>query len=129
MAYHQYQPYKTLTQLRHPKQDILQNPNALPHPSDMPVCGQHHLSMTTAHLNCALCLISAHLGLVPAVTSRTFCTLFAFKSLPKGDTPGWQIAQRMGHFDGNEDLSRLVYAPTKGVVAYCDNSNGHQLEA
>ncbi|CDW97829.1 hypothetical protein [Sporisorium scitamineum] len=105
---------KSRTAPRKPEQDMEHNPLRLRHPSDEPAWGQHHQPMHTDHFNRALRLISLRLGLAQTVTSRTFRTSYAFKMVIGGSIPAWRLACKMGHFSGNKNLSRKVYAPTIG---------------
>ena len=88
----------------------------LKHASDCPAWGNYHRLMHTNHFLVALQEMSCHLGLVHTVTTRSFRTSFAFKTVLKGSIPTWRLAACMGHFSGNKDLSQKQYAPTLGLL-------------
>lgn len=79
---------------------------------DAPGFGKNHYPMHNGHLNAALKAILIHLGLESNVTARTFGTTYAFNSILDGKVPDWQIAERMGHANGNPTLCRHVYVPS-----------------
>ena len=104
------------TRPQEPGAEVVISSWPLVHASDKLVWGKHHRLMTMAVLSQALHVISAHVGLEEAVTSRKFRTSYAFKLVIKGNILDWRIASQMGHFGGNENLVRRVYAPNFGPI-------------